>query len=169
MASTAIPYVPRSTDTAPVNGSSEHAMATPSHTDGRVGLLGMLVIVAGLILVLSGAGTWVMVQTSLAGENITVAEDAARFGGQQVNGPLTAYYEADIIEHHALEASGGKTYAELDREDPVRATVMNGSFLRASLFTSVVSFGIAAMAMGLGIVFILIGVALRALRSPNIA
>jgi hypothetical protein len=27
---------------------------------------------------------------------------------------------------------------------------MNGSFLRASLFTSVVSFGIAAMAMGLG-------------------
>jgi len=63
----------------------------------------------------------------------------------------------------------GSTYAELDREDPVRATVMNGSFLRASLFTSVVSFGIAAMAMGLGIVFILIGVALRALRSPNIA
>jgi hypothetical protein len=27
---------------------------------------------------------------------------------------------------------------------------MNGSFLRASLFTSVVSFGVAAMAMGLG-------------------
>jgi hypothetical protein len=39
---------------------------------------------------------------------------------------------------------------------------MNGSFLRASLFTSVVSFGIAAMAMGLGVVFVLIGVALRA-------
>jgi hypothetical protein len=38
---------------------------------------------------------------------------------------------------------------------------MNGSFLRASLFTSVVSFGIAAMAMGLGIVFALIGLALR--------
>ena len=46
---------------------------------------------------------------------------------------------------------------------------MNGSFLRASLFTSVVSFGIAAMAMGLGIVFVLVGVALRVLGRPQTA
>ena len=161
MTSTALPYVPI-TDNA-----AEHGWPAPSRADRRVGLLGTLVIAAGLVLGLSGAGTWVMVQSSLAGENITVAEDAAHFGGQQVNGPLTAYYEADIIEHHALEATKGKTYAELDREDPARAMVMNGSFLRASLFTSVVSFGIAAMAMGLGIVFVLIGLALRAVRSPG--
>ena len=37
---------------------------------------------------------------------------------------------------------------------------MTASFLRASLFTSVVSFGVAAIAMGLGVVLILIGVAL---------
>jgi hypothetical protein len=43
---------------------------------------------------------------------------------------------------------------------------MNGSFLRASLFTSVVSFGIAAMAMGLGLVFVLVGLALRLLSRP---
>lgn len=135
--------------------------------DRRVGLLGTLVLVAGVLLGLSGAGTWAMVQTSLAAENITVAEDATRFGGQQVNGPLTAYYQADIIEQHALESSNGKTYAELDREDPARATVMNSSFLRASLFTSVVSFGIAAMAMGLGIVFVLIGLALRSVPKTD--
>ena len=140
------------------------APVTPGRrsASARVRLLGTLVIAAGVVLGLSGAGTWAMVQTSLAAEKITVAEDAARFGGEPVDGPLTAYYQADIIEHHALEASKGKTYAELDREDPVRATVMNGSFLRASLFTSVVSFGIAAMAMGLGVVFVLIGAALRA-------
>ena len=138
--------------------------------DKRVTVLGTLVVVAGLILGLSGIGTWAMIQSSLGGERITVAEDAARFGGELVNGPLTAYYQADIIEKHALEASGGATYAELDREDPARATVMNGSFLRASLFTSVVSFGVAAMAMGLGIVFVLIGFALRAAgRSPRTA
>jgi hypothetical protein len=100
------------------------------------------------------------VQTNLADENITVAEDAASFAGKKVDGPFTAFAQADIIEKHALEASGGKTYAELDREDPVRATVMNGSFLRASLFTSVVSFGVAAMAMGMGVLFILVGLAL---------
>ena len=137
------------------------------NTNRLVTFLGTLVLVAGVILGLSGAGTWALVQTSLADERITVAEDAERFGGQAVNGPFTAYYEADIIEKHALEASGGKTYAELDREDPVRATVMNGSFLRASLFTSVVSFGVAAMAMGLGVVFVLIGIALRAIAKEQ--
>lgn len=34
---------------------------------------------------------------------------------------------------------------------------MTASFLRASLFTSVVSFGIAAMAFGLGIALIIAG------------
>ena len=140
--------------------------STPTSTSrpefGRtVRLLGALVMIAGLILGAAGVATWVMVQTSLSGERITVAEDAKRFAGERVDGPLTAYYQADIIKSHSLAASGGKTYAELDREDPVRATVMNGSFLRASLFTSVVSFGIAAMAVGLGVVFAAIGYALR--------
>jgi hypothetical protein len=126
-----------------------------------VRLLGTLVMVAGLVLGLSGATTWGFVQSNLADERITVADDAARFGGQPVDGPLTAWYQADIIEHHALEGADGKTYAELERDDPRRPMVMNGSFLRASLFTSIVSFGVAAMAMGLGVVFLLTGYALR--------
>ena len=89
------------------------------------------------------------------------------FGGKQVNGPLDAYYQADIINKHALEGSGGKTYAELDREDPARATVMNASFLRASLFTSVIAFGVAAFAMGLGVLFILVGFAIRSLANAT--
>ena len=146
--------------------TDEAPTAPVRRTDRIVRLLGTLVVVAGLVLGAAGAGTWAMVQTSLADEQITVSEDAARFAGEPVDGPLTAYFEADIIEKHALESSGGKTYAELDREDPVREVVMNGSFLRASLFTSVVSFGIAAMAMGLGIVFVLVGLALRLLSRP---
>lgn len=116
-------------------------------------------------MTLAGAGTWALVQSSLADEKITVAEDAAKYGGEPVDGPLTAYYEADIIEKHALEASKGKTYAELGREDPVRATVMNGSFLRASLFTSVLAFGVSAMAMGVGLLFAAVGYAIRKLTS----
>ena len=117
-------------------------------------------IVAGAILAVSGIVTWIVVQTQLADENITVSEDAARFQGDPVDGPLTAYAEADVIEKHALEASGGLTYAEIPRDDPVRETVMNASFLRASLFTSVVAFGIALMAFGLGLLFAIIGIAL---------
>ena len=40
---------------------------------------------------------------------------------------------------------------------------MQASFLRASLFTSVVAFGVAALAAVLGVVLVLIGWALRSL------
>lgn len=129
--------------------------------DPRVGMIGTLVVIAGLVLGMSGVGTWVLVQNSLSDERITVAEDAARFGGEPIDGPLTAYYETEIIQKHSLTAGAGRTYAEIDRKDPVRATVATGAFLRASLFTSIVSFGVAAMAMVLGLVLMLIGFALR--------
>ena len=136
-------------------------------------LFGILVIVIGAVMAIAGIATWTMVRNQLADERITVAEDARWFAGDQVDGPLTAYAQADIINHHALESSGGKTYAELDREDPVRVTMMNASFLRASLFTSVLAFGVSAMAVGLGLVLVLVGLALlsaaRAAASPATA
>ena len=143
------------------------ATATPSSTTtsadsgNMVRMLGLIIIVAGAILSIAGIATWFTVQSQLAAENIVVSEDAAFLGGNDVNGPFSAYAQADIINVHALESSNGLTYAELDREDPVRATMMDASFLRASLFTSVVSFGIAAMAFVLGILFGLVGWALR--------
>ena len=138
-----------------------------TRANGTVKTLGLAVIIAGIIMMVAGVATWFVVQDQLAAENITVAEDADFLAGDDVNGPFSAYAEADIINTHALEASDGKTYAELDREDPVRATVMNASFLRASLFTSVVSFGVAAMAAGLGVVLVLIGIALRRLAQAQ--
>ena len=130
---------------------------------GFVKLSGIIIAIIGAIMFVGGASTWVLIQNQLSAENIVVAEDASSFAGSKVNGPFTAYAQAEIINKHALEASGGKTYAELDREDPVRAVVMNGSFLRASLFTSVLAFGVSAMAMGLGLVQVLGGVALHKL------
>lgn len=41
---------------------------------------------------------------------------------------------------------------------------MNASFLQASLFTSVVAFGVAAMAFGMGVLFVLIGLGIRDVR-----
>ena len=114
-------------------------------------------------------------------------ENPGRLAGKDVAGPFTAYAQAAAIQHHALDGAQGKTYAQLgadltalkgklkasgatdaDMADngqvkaltATRTTTMNGSFLRASLFTSVVAFGIAALVMGLGLLFILIGYAL---------
>ena len=38
---------------------------------------------------------------------------------------------------------------------------MTSSFLQASLFTSVLAFGVAAMAIGMGILFMFIGLGIR--------
>jgi len=135
---------------------SDTATRSTSTDAGAASGTGFVKIV-GWVVAAIGAVMLVVVQDQLAAENIIVAEDAQWFAGDEVNGPLTAYSQADIINQHALEASEGKTYAELDREDPVRATMMNASFLRASLFTSVLAFGVSFMAMGLGVVQILLG------------
>lgn len=117
-------------------------------------------IVLGTLLILGGIGTWVMVSSTLAEQRITTPDDAC-LPGRQVRGPFTAYCQAMIIQEHTLESTGGATYAELDREDPLRETAMNSSFLQASLFTSVLAFGVAAMAIGMGVLFVFIGLGIR--------
>lgn len=118
-------------------------------------------LVLGVLLIIGAATTWILVTNELNQERITVAEDASCLAGDDVNGPFSAYCQAMIIEQHALDSTGGLTYAEMDREDPLRAVAMNASFLRASLFTSVVAYGVAGMAALMGVVFILIGLGMR--------
>ena len=156
---------------------------------------GLLAIIAGAVFFIAGGVTWGAVSTNLKAENITVSPDASAFGGQLVDTPWEAFSQADIIKHHALAATEGKTYAEVSGEakalgekltaegltpaemaaDPddakvngEKATVMNGSFLRASLFTSVVAFGVAALVMGIGVVFGIIGFALRRIAPASV-
>lgn len=117
-------------------------------------------VILGVILIIGGVGTWIMVSTTLADQNITVSEDGC-LGGDEVDGPFSAYCQAKVIEKHTLESTGGLTYAELDREDPLRDTAMNSAFLQSSLFTSVVAFGIAGMATLMGVVFILLGLGMK--------
>ena len=139
--------------------------ATTVTLDGRraglVRLIGLAGVLAGIAFIVAAIAVWVTVSTQLRAENITIPDDAIAFQGQIVDDPLEAYVQADIINKHALDMSDGKTYAELDRDDPTRAVVMDASFLRASLFTSVVSFGIAVLVAGLGVLFVLFGGALR--------
>jgi hypothetical protein len=139
----------------------------PAHQRRRVStrplrLLALLTLIGGVILTAAGVVTWVVVTDQLSDEKIVVSDDADNFAGEDVDGPFTAYAEADVINEHALEASDGQTYAELEQDDPRRETVMTASFLRASLFTSVVAFGVAAFAAGMGVLMIIVGWALLA-------
>ncbi|NLT30483.1 MAG: aromatic ring-opening dioxygenase LigA [Propionibacterium sp.] len=142
-------------------------------------IAGILSIIFGLIFIVAGGVTWGVVTSQLKAENITVPGDSDLLPGAQVQGPISAYAQAQTINKHALAATDGKTYAELgkmateaeeagDTEaaetyTQQRATVMNASFLRASLFTSVVAYGIALLVVGLGIILIINGIAFNSL------
>lgn len=122
-------------------------------------------------------------------------ENPGRLAGKPVAGPFTAYAQAAAINHHALEGANGKTYAQigadatalkaklaadgLSKEEvaanpdvvalaATRTSTMNGSFLRASLFTSVISYGLSALVIGLGVLFGLLGFALIKLSTTTV-
>lgn len=134
---------------------------------------GIVSLVIGALFVLTGAVVWGVVSSQLAAEKITVPSDSPFLAGDTVDGPFSAFAQADIINHHALAGSEGKTYSELGAEvraaeeagdtalaedlSTQRATMMNASFLRASLFTSVVSFGVCLFAIGVGVVLLVFG------------
>jgi ABC-type sugar transport system permease subunit len=118
-------------------------------------------IIVGLLMVVAGVVVWIVVSNTLASQKITVSDDASCAAGDDVNGPISAYCQASVIDKHTLNITGGKTYAELAKDDPNRATAMNSAFLQASLFTSVVAFGVCLMAIAVGAVLALIGFALR--------
>lgn len=148
-------------------------------------IAGILSFIAAAVLIIAGIAVWTMVGTQLKEERITIGADSefmgGAFAGKEVSGPLTAYAQADLIRQHSTAGAEGtpyegKTYAELggmvreardagndelaqelqDRRD----SVMNASFLRASLFTSVVAYGVCALVIGLGVMFAIIGWAL---------
>lgn len=146
-------------------------------------IAGLVSLVVGVLFILTGMSTWGLITSQLSAERITVPADAPFAQGSAVQGPLSAYAQAETINKHALAGSDGKTYAELGAEarkateagdtalaeelTKQRTTVMNGSFLRASLFTSILAYGVSLMAIGVGFVLALIGWALMTLHAPR--
>jgi hypothetical protein len=138
-------------------------MEQPRRGSGGARVAGIIGIIIGALMVVGGVAAWVGVTTQLAEEKIVVSDDAAFAQGRQVLDPLTAWAQAEVIQKHALEATGGKTYAELEQDDPLRETAATASYLRTSLFTSIVAFGVALLAAGTGVIAIIYGWSLLAL------
>ena len=146
---------------------------------GPARLVAILSIIFGLVAIGGGVATWATITAQLSAENITVPKDSPLVPGAKVQDPISASAQAESINHQALSASGGKTYAELgtmiteaknnndqasvDKYTALRTTMMNASFLRASLFTSVLAYGVSLLVIGLGLMFMLVGWALTSL------
>jgi len=120
-----------------------------------------------VLAMLVGAGSFfggvagaVYTYNEAAQQNITVTDDASWNAGDAVTGPLDMLAQADVIEHHQLDRTDGKFYAEMDREDPARASWLTATTLTNALSLGVLAYGLAALAATFGLVIGLSGVVL---------
>ena len=126
--------------------------------------------VAGPYMVYRGFDARDQVATQLKAEHIVTPEDASKPNVAVVDGP-TAMVQADIINKHALESTGGKTYAQMERTDPARQTAFNAAALRTSLMSASLAWEVANLVIGLGVLVFFLGVILAAvglvIRKPE--
>lgn len=145
-----------------------------------LGLLGM-----GAFLVYAGFDTKAMIREEMAQENVITAKDAEQFGiaaGLPVLDAKTAQAESDVIEMHSTNIkgevlkSGTPTtlyYAEMKKDlfvddqayTNARTSYLNGLNLRNALSLAIMGFGVANLAMAVGAIAIVMGVAFTGLTA----
>jgi hypothetical protein len=145
-------------------------------------VLGLILIGAGGYTVTRGFDARDQVKAELLAQNITTPEDAS-IPNARVKDAATAESMADIIDVHARESTGGRTYAEMGRflapgggdtndekaavkgadgkpiANPLRNVAFQASALRTSLYTSVMAFNVANLVVGLGLMMAALGIA----------
>jgi len=149
-------------------------------------IIGLAFVAAGGYTVYRGVDAKREVKQELVAQNITTPADAS-MPNVRVDDPASAESMARIINHHSLEATGGKTYSEMGRymatdgtdtndanaavkgadgkpvANPLRNTAFQASALQTSLWSSVLAFNVSDLVMGLGAMIIVLGLAVGGL------
>lgn len=74
-----------------------------------------LAILVGVIMLIGGIWGISFTYKNVVREKITTTPDSA-IPNVPVRGPMTLKAQADIIRHHTLLATGGKTYSEMPKD-----------------------------------------------------
>jgi hypothetical protein len=148
----------------------------------------ILALVIGVGSIAGGVFGAVLTYNQAVAENVTTPEDAS-IPVAAVRGPFTMLSQADIIEFHQLERTGGLRYAEMPRQiaqideagspvldeagEPVmvpndaRASWVTATTLTSALYTGVLAYGLSAFAIVVGLALAACGVVFLALRTPK--
>jgi len=116
----------------------------------------VLAIGVGLVMVLGGGWAVMFTYQNVAAENIVTPEDAA-IPNVPVRGPLTLKAQADVIREHALKSTGGKTYAEMSREDEGRDIWITATTLTAALNLGIITYLFSGLVILFGLISIWTG------------
>ncbi len=122
----------------------------------------LLAISVGTILVVGGAWAVVFTYQNVSQEKIITPEDAA-IPNTPVRGPLTLKSQADIIREHVLKMTGGKTYAEMSRDDESRPMWITATTLTTALHLGIITYLFSGLIILFGLISIWTGIVFRAL------
>lgn len=117
-----------------------------------------IAVVFGLIFIAGGVWGLCFTYKSITSENIVTPTDAI-IAEAPVRGPATLKAQADIIRQHTLTTTGGKTYAEMAREDD-RSMWITATTLNTALYQGIIAYGLSAIAVANGIFMLLMGLLL---------
>ena len=126
-------------------------------------VLGIGMVVLGSIFMVMGLDARGDIREALVKENVITSKDAP-IPGVLVRDADTAKAQAVAIESHTFGRFG--PYSSMERDDPNRATYLDGLTLRNSLNMAVLGFKISELVVGIGALIIGLGVAHIALLAP---
>jgi len=145
-------------------------------------IIGLVFVAGGIYTLVQGFDAKASVRDQLVAQNITTPPDAD-IPNVLVQDAETAHAMANIIGHHALEATGGKTYAEMGRfltpdggdtsdeaaalkdengnpvANPLRNVAFQASALQSMLHSAHLAFEVSDLVIGLGALIVVLGAA----------
>lgn len=135
-------------------------------TGALVRAVGAALVAAGPVMLLQGGKGRKEIRSELAAQKITFPRHGlpahlAPFTGQRVETGPQAHAYAELIKDHVVQATGGRTYAEITEElhatgnddeklAELRQTAFMGETLRGSLLSAYQAWHLTTLVMGLG-------------------
>ncbi len=126
----------------------------------------VLAIFAGIVLVIGGIWGISFTYKNVVEEKIMTPADAS-IPNKVVRGPFTLKAQADIIREHVLKTTGGKTYAEMPREDTNRNLWVTATTLTTALNLGILTYVFSGLILLFGCISIWTGSVFYALSRKN--
>jgi len=152
-------------------------------------IAGILAMVVGFGSIAGGIfGAWYTYDHAVA-QDVVTPDDAA-IPETPVRGPFTMWAQADIINHHQLESTGGLYYAQMDRTVPqldengevvldangeavmvpneARASWITATTLTTALGMGILAYALSGFAIAVGVTLMVVGFVFLYLRKKTV-
>ena len=126
-------------------------------------LVGIAFVAVGITFITLGLDAKDEIRTAMIAEDVRTGDDAS-IPNALVQDAETARVQEATLTEHTRGANG--TYTSMDREDPNRESYLKALTMRNSLNLSIMGFGVSDLAIGVGLVSILMGASTLLFMSP---